>query len=83
MNVITLYLSDNVKIEVDNSFSGEETVKYNGEVVSEKKSLLGETHSFTCVENGEQVQYEVRIGIKNLGRISVAIYRNNKVVLLS
>ena len=83
MNIITLHLSDSVKIEVDNSFSGEETIKYNGEVVSEKKSLLGENHPFTREENGEVVQYEVRIGIKNLGRISVAIYRNNKVVLLS
>ncbi|GGK85214.1 hypothetical protein ACD591_19975 [Rufibacter glacialis] len=83
MNVLTLHISDTAKIEVDNSFNGKETIKYNGEIVSEKKSLLGENHTFTCEENGERITYEVRISIKNLTRVGIDIYRNNKVVLLS
>ncbi|MBC3541126.1 hypothetical protein ACFSC6_03020 [Rufibacter sediminis] len=83
MNVLTLNLSDTVKIEVDNSFTGQETIKYNGEIVSEKKSLLGENHQFEREENGELVRYEVRISIKQLTRVGIDIYRNNKVILLS
>ncbi|MBA9076457.1 MULTISPECIES: hypothetical protein [Rufibacter] len=83
MNVLTLNLSDQVRIEVDNSFTGQETIKYNGEIVSEKKSLLGENHRFEREENGEIAQYEVRISIKHLTRVGIDIYRNNKVVLLS
>ncbi|WP_181307108.1 hypothetical protein [Rufibacter sp. XAAS-G3-1] len=83
MNVLTLHLSDSVKIEVDNSFTGLETIKYNGEIVSEKKSLLGENHRFEREENGETAQYEVRISIKHLTRVGIDIYRNNKVLLLS
>ncbi|MFC6997973.1 hypothetical protein [Rufibacter roseus] len=83
MNVLTLNLSDSVKIEVDNSLSGLETIKYNGEIVSEKKSLLGENHAFEREENGEMVKYEVRVSIKRLARVGIDIYRNNKVLLLS
>ncbi|WP_192821328.1 hypothetical protein [Rufibacter sp. LB8] len=83
MNVLTLNLTDTVKIEVDNSFTGQETIKYNGEVVSEKKSLLGHNHQFEREENGEVVHYEVRISIKHLTRVGIDIYRNNKVILLS
>jgi hypothetical protein len=83
MNIITLHLSQNVLLEVDNNYSGLETVRYNGETVSEKKSFMGENHRFEREENGEKVQYEVRISIKRLSRVGVDIYRNNQVVLLS
>ncbi|ALJ00118.1 hypothetical protein [Rufibacter tibetensis] len=83
MNVLTLNLSDAVKIEVDNSYTGVETIKYNGEIVSEKKSLLGENHTFEREEQGELAKYEVRISIKHFSRVGIDIYRNNKVLLLS
>ncbi|KAA3437077.1 hypothetical protein [Rufibacter hautae] len=83
MNVLTLNLSDAVRIEVDNSYTGKETIKYNGEIVSEKKSLLGENHRFEREEQGEMAQYEVRISIKHLTRVGIDIYRNDKVILLS
>ncbi|GAB2540512.1 hypothetical protein [Rufibacter soli] len=82
MNLLTLNLTDNIKIEVDNTYSGVETVKYNGEVVSEKRSLAGENHLFERDENGETVHYEVRISIKRLSRIGIDIYRDNKMILM-
>lgn len=83
MNILTLHLSDSVIIEVDNSYTGKETIKYSDEIVSEKKSLLGENHTFEKVENGAEVKYEIRFSIKHFTIVSVNIYRNNQVVLLS
>ncbi|WP_156180531.1 hypothetical protein [Rufibacter radiotolerans] len=83
MNLLTLNLADNIKIEVDNTYSGVETIKYNGEVVSEKRSLSGENHQFEREENGKKVKYEVKISIKGLSRIGIDIYRNDKVILIS
>ena len=83
MHLLTLNLSDNVRIEVENSLTRLETIKYNGEVVSEKRSFLGEHHEFERNENGDKARYDVRVSLKNLGRVSVDVYRNNKAIVLN
>ncbi|RYZ51859.1 MAG: hypothetical protein EOP49_10820 [Sphingobacteriales bacterium] len=83
MKYLTLNLNDNVRLEVDNSWNGKETVWYNGEVVSEQKTFWGGTHKFEKMEDGEMARYEVRVSIKAMMRVGIDIYRNDKVVLLN
>ncbi len=53
------------KIEAPGStLTGLEEVRYDGEVVSSKRSILGATHVFVVEEDGETVQYEVQIGTR-------------------
>ena len=80
---LTLNLNDNVRIEVENSITGKETVLYNGEVVSEMSSVFGWTHMFERDENGEKARYEIRVSIKAMMRVGIDIYRNDKVILLN
>ena len=49
------------KIEIDllSLFSGKETVYYNGEIVSQMKSLWGGVHAFNVQENGVEALYEI------------------------
>lgn len=43
-------------------WSGKETIRYDGRVVSEKRSFLFVTpHSFTVEESGQPVVYEVNV----------------------
>jgi hypothetical protein len=52
------------KVEIDIShFTGRETIYYNGEMVSEKRSFWGGLHSFNVKENGVDAQYEVKVGL--------------------
>jgi len=79
---LTLNVSDDVTIEIDNSMTGKETIMYNGEVVSEISTVLGGIHRFEKMENGELAKYEVRISIKPILRVGFDIFRNNKVLLI-
>jgi tetratricopeptide (TPR) repeat protein len=49
--------SGDTTICVHNSWTGEETVEVNGQLVSKKSSILGTQHYFELVENGQKVQY--------------------------
>ena len=53
------------KIEIDliSLFTGKETVYYNGEIVSRKKSMWGCVHSFNVNENGTDTHYEIKTGL--------------------
>ncbi len=70
------------KIEIDllSLFSGKETVYYNGEIVSQKKSLLGSIHTFEVIENGENVKYEIKVGVVFLIRPTILVKRNGELV---
>ncbi len=46
------------------TLTGIEEVRYDGNIVSSKRSILGATHVFVVVEEGETVQYEVQIGTR-------------------
>lgn len=59
----TIYYEDN-KIEVsEQSWTGKEFVRYNGEIVSQKRTLTGGTHMFRVKEKGQMVSYEVEISM--------------------
>lgn len=82
MRYLTLFVDKTTRIEIENSvFTGYETIKYNGELVSKRWSLFGSVHQFNVVENGDQVNYEIRIAIKLPLRIGFDIYRDNKPIL--
>jgi hypothetical protein len=54
----------------------------NEEIVSKKFSFWGAKHIFSREENGEEVNYKVKIGLNFTG-IGYSIYRNNEPILLS
>jgi hypothetical protein len=55
------------KIEIkEESITGVEKVFYDGREVSSKRSMLGTTHVFSVHEDGQNVQYEVEIGVKTV-----------------
>jgi hypothetical protein len=70
------------KIEIDllSIFSGKETIYYNGEIVSQKKSMLGGLHTFNVKENGVDAQYEIKVGMGFPIRATVIIKRNGELL---
>lgn len=63
------------------TFTGLEVVRYDGEVVSSKRSILGAKHFFDALENEESVRYEVKIGTRWHGfGATCAIYRNEELL---
>ncbi len=53
------------RIEAPGStLTGKEDVRYDGDLVSTKRSVLGATHFFEVEEDGKTVQYEVKIGTR-------------------
>jgi len=75
---------DGHRIEIPGmSLSAKEEVRYDGEVVSSKRSLTGATHVFAVKENGEEVQYEVEIGTRWHGFSAWCTVRRNGRVIFS
>ncbi len=70
------------KIEIDllSLFSGKETVYYNGEIVSQMKSLWGGVHAFNVKENGVEAQYEIKVGMGFPIRATIVISRNGELL---
>jgi len=63
------------------TLSGMERVRYNGELVSSKWSILGAEHTFEAVEDGSQVEYLVSIGTRWHGfGATCMIYRNDELL---
>jgi len=52
----------NHKIEI--KMLGKEKIFYDGKEVSNKWSVTGATHVFRVTEDGEDVQYDVKIGTR-------------------
>lgn len=78
-------------IEVRLGSHGEEDIFYDGEVVSSKISGGRKSaHSFSVKEDGEDVIYDVKLGIKGLfspipGRLrpKIDVFRNGKKIYSS
>lgn len=83
MRVLKLNLSEEVTLDLFNSIFGKESVFYNGELVSEKRSLFGATHDFEIEENGYWATYSIRFKHDHYGGTVADIFRNNKVILLN
>jgi len=62
MKISTIYLDKN-KIEIYNTLLGDETIKVNGETVSNKYSITGAEHVFPIIENGKTVNCSIRLGL--------------------
>jgi hypothetical protein len=65
---IIRYGNHTIEVKLDPK-TGEETVLYDGQVMSSKISVGGATHRFTVREEGKDVTYEVKIGTRGLGGI--------------
>jgi hypothetical protein len=81
MKITTVTLGE-TQIEFYNSFSGKETIKVNGEVVSSKKSLSGTDHLFDAVEGEKTVQYKLITGV-NLNGVAFDLYKDGHPVIQS
>ena len=69
------------RIEAPGStLTGLEQIRYNGDIVSSKRSILGTDHQFDATEEGVPVQYEVRIGTRWTGMATCRIYRNGELL---
>lgn len=63
------------------SWSGIENVRYDGELVSSKYSMLGADHTFSVQEDGQDAEYQVSIGTKwKTLRATCTIYRNGEML---
>jgi hypothetical protein len=84
MKIMGIY-SDGVHIEFFNSmWSGKETIKVDGEVVSAKHSFWGTSHYFQVIgPDGEPIDFELRTGMNNGFGVSVDIMRNGVPLLES
>lgn len=79
MKITTIYLDEN-KIELFNSILGKETIKVNGEIISEKRSMLGTDHNFDILENGNIVSCKLTTGFTMNG-VAYSLYKNNKPII--
>lgn len=83
MRYLTYFTGERNRIDINNSLLGEESVFYNGTLVSRRTSLLGSVHEFMVKENGEETSYLVHINLRWPLRIGFDIFRNGKALLLS
>lgn len=65
------------EIEIHNNWLGKETIKYNGEDVSEHYSIMGAEHKFSVLEDEVWADYVIVIGFSNCG-VGFNIYRNGE-----
>ena len=79
MKYTTVHLDEN-KIELFNTCLGKETVKVNGEIVSEKRSITGTEHIFKIDENGIENTYKLTTGL-NMNGVGFSLYKNEKPVI--
>jgi len=81
MKLTTIYLGEN-KIEISNSIFGRETIKVNGEIVSQKSSITGAEHIFSITENGTVADCKLKLGFGFNG-VVFDLYKNNKPIIES
>lgn len=81
MKFTTVYLDEN-KIEVFNSILGKETIKVNGEIVSEIYSLFGAAHTFKIKENEQDVDCKIVFGF-GLNGVVFDFYKDEKPIIES
>lgn len=79
MKFITLHIGESV-IELHNSILGKETIKVDGQIVSEQYSISGANHRFTVRENGQEKQVQLNTKLTLNGAI-FDLYVDNKPVV--
>jgi hypothetical protein len=83
MRYLTYYTPERHRIDINNSWLGEEKIFYDGELVSSQTSIFGSVHEFRVTENSEETDYRINIELKWPLRIGFDIFRNGKALLLS
>jgi len=79
MKIISIYTNEH-KIELFNGVGGKETLKVDGRIVSQKRSITGTEHHFKIEENGTEIPYKFITGL-NMNGISISLYKNNEPVI--
>lgn len=70
------------EISIHNSLLGVESIRYNGEKMTSKFSILGATHVFSVHEDDRLVDYRVEVGMNLMG-VTFSLWRNGKALMLS
>lgn len=83
MRYLTYFTEDRHRIDINNSLLGEESIFYDGTLVSRKTSLAGSLHEFKVQEHGGEAWYRIHISLRWPFRIGFDIFRNGKALLLS
>lgn len=83
MRYLTYFTQDHHRIDINNSWLGEEKIYYDGQLVSRRSSILGSMHEFQVTENDEVTDYQINIEYRWPLRIGFDIFRNGKALLLS
>lgn len=81
MKHVTINLEEN-KIEFFNTILGKETIKVNGKIVSEKRSITGTEHNFTITENANEVPYKFTTGY-GINGVIFNLYKNGEPIIES
>lgn len=81
MKLLSFFYNGN-EIEFHNSWLGKECIKYNGETMSSKYSMMGKEHKFSVLEDSIWTDYIVEIGFTCYG-VGFNIYRNGEPLMES
>lgn len=73
-------IEENNLIEFHNSWTGEESVYLNGQLVSKKSSILGTSHSFEMNQPGEVIRYILTSKISSELQVKLDLIRNGVIV---
>jgi hypothetical protein len=82
MKLVTILINGH-QIEVENTWSAKEIVRYDGRVVSERRSFWGGSHFFRVEEESHLVNYEVTFNPSFIERIAIVIRRNGAIIFSS
>ncbi len=82
MKIATILFNGH-QIEAENTWSAKEIVRYDGQVVSERRSFWGGSHFFQAKEDGRLVNYEVTFTPSFMDRIVIVIRRNGIIIFSS
>lgn len=80
MKYFTINLGEN-KIEIHNSIFGNETIKVNDKIVSDKFSIFGANHKFKIIENEREVECKINIGLSFQG-VVFNLYKDEKPIVI-
>jgi len=81
MKYTTIHLEGNT-IEIHNSILGKETIRVNGEIVSQHYSFFGAKHLFNITENGNEVACKINIKLSMNG-VVFDFYKDDKPAIVA
>ncbi|MBK8503244.1 MAG: tetratricopeptide repeat protein [Saprospiraceae bacterium] len=73
-------IEENNLIEFHNSWTGEESVYLNGQLVSKKSSIMGISHSFETNQSGELIRYILTSKVSNELQVKLDLIRNGIII---